>query len=97
MATEQEKIDQDTIDQQRRRIVALREEVGSFLTSVGRLEGHVKTYERLGLGDDAILKAAAFDGTGTWVFAYREAIRSIKEISTLLDAGYGAHLERIAQ
>ena len=91
MATE------DETDQQRRIIIASREQVAAFLDLLGQLQMRVNSYVRLGLSDDQFLDDDAFIGTGTDKAAYRAAMGSIDAINTLVAAGNGTNLERFSR
>jgi hypothetical protein len=84
-------------DQQRRIIAQTQSDVAALLDVLTRLQARAASYTRLGLADDAILDAKAFDGAGTDIAAYRAAIVSIEEIVALLGQGHGTNLERFAR
>lgn len=85
-------------DQQRRVIVATRDDVAQLLDLFGRLQMRTASYLRLGLGDDEILDDDAFAGTGTDKATYRGAITSLDAINTLLaTGGHGTNLEKFAR
>lgn len=87
----------DAIDQQRRIITATQTSVRELLDVLNRLDDHINSYVRLGLGDAQIRKDEAFEGTGTGAAEYSAAMSSIDAFQSLLDQGHGTNLERFGR